>query len=1401
MLSTHIRSRFLWLFFAVLLGSFAGAIGLHAQDIDQGEITEGLEYDFGIPHCWKETGEAMRGISPVQLWVSSKVDTRVTITNKALGINQSYAVTGGKVKVIPLTDALMNLQSEVSKPFGVHLKADAPVALTVFISYRWSGEAYRVIPVDWLGKRYYTLNLYQDKTDVIRPSQILIVATKDETKVKYTPSVPTERGTPAGKTAEVTLQKGETYLIQAQQNSEWTFTGGDLSGTYIEASEPIGVISGHTKGAFPRYNATMLGRPANFMRNMIIDMMWPVELLGTEYISAPIKYISRTRGVDPDDYGDLIRFVATEKNTQLYQMRQDGTGAFPIGKVLDKGEYHDIVNQEAAAHYRSNKPVLVGQYGKAWRNQVVGGAKGENPLNPSRNGCGMMLVLAPIDHWTSYTTFKSADNLDNFCYVTFASADEPNLVFNGKSFRSFFGSSIKQIAGTNYSYAVKQIPAGDNTVEGSNGAKFACYAYGNYDYTKDGFAYGYPTGMNFATKCPDTLIVVDNMVCGNVKGLATALPDTSECAQIFSVRMVDDQSKNYTFRLDDSFVSGAKVAPYTLTVIDPRQPAIGVVKILSRSGRSITKTYNYIPEQLTATPTLINFGTIAAGDTLCRSITLTNPGSVPVTVKSLRIKLAQKEFFIKPGNFPITIDPKSSASVEVCASAFEQKETTVIDSVLAELSCYDQPIAELRVRSEKPKVFITDVNFGEVPVNTERKLNVDIKNVSDKVDVVLTAIDNWSDKQHFLRTENLNFPITLKAGETYTFQVVYNPLTEINIQHSTRATFTVNTDIIKIYSDWTGTGIEAGPVITGFDWKERRVLDNFVDNTTKTDGYEATIEYGNTGNTQLTDVQLTVSGADGQYFTVPVNEVPRALSKGDPMRQMKVFFKPEWVIGSRAGERPYEVTLTLSGSGKSATAKLNGVGVQPHIEVLDTLRFGSLAVNSSKSDNSWAKSTGSMKLSLTGTITGIRVAGNDAAAFVIDPGFFTQHPYPIVVPTGSSIDVPITFTPNQPRTDFMAELIVESDAPEQPKTILLGEGFQTSFPVSVEATDHDFGKQFITLTKDGQVTITNTSATITGTVIDMQVAGNDANNFLILSPQPPFDLGPGQSMPIDVRFGPTQERSFDARIDYTVKWAAPQTPNSMAVSKLIGVGEVIHSLVKIGEYHALPGENITVNFELKDANMDVADVREFKAFVRYNPLMVSPKLGAENIITKGTLTDGWRVLSAEPTPNKGEFYVDIVQEDATKPGLRGSGTLFSFDFFTYLSVEKTMPIPCEMQPIARPYVFVDNLPGLLTIDPSCASQIRAVVGTGSTYTLSAMNPNPATGTATIEYSIGLAARTVLAVYNMTGERVATLVNQVQQPGSYEVSFDVQTLGLPSGAYSYRLESGQFMDVKPLIIQK
>ncbi len=86
-----------------------------------------------------------------------------------------------------------------------------------------------------------------------------------------------------------------------------------------------------------------------------------------------------------------------------------------------------------------------------------------------------------------------------------------------------------------------------------------------------------------------------------------------------------------------------------------------------------------------------------------------------------------------------------------------------------------------------------------------------------------------------------------------------------------------------------------------------------------------------------------------------------------------------------------------------------------------------------------------------------------------------------------------------------------------------------------------------------------------------------------------------------------------------------------------------------------------------------------------------------------------------------------------------------------------------------------------------------------TFSLSQNYPNPFNPTTTISYSIAKQGLVTLNVYNMLGQRVATLVDKLQNAGEYSVNFDASKLA--SGVYLYRIQSGNFSLTKKMILMK
>ncbi|REL33502.1 T9SS C-terminal target domain-containing protein [Rhodohalobacter sp. SW132] len=78
-------------------------------------------------------------------------------------------------------------------------------------------------------------------------------------------------------------------------------------------------------------------------------------------------------------------------------------------------------------------------------------------------------------------------------------------------------------------------------------------------------------------------------------------------------------------------------------------------------------------------------------------------------------------------------------------------------------------------------------------------------------------------------------------------------------------------------------------------------------------------------------------------------------------------------------------------------------------------------------------------------------------------------------------------------------------------------------------------------------------------------------------------------------------------------------------------------------------------------------------------------------------------------------------------------------------------------------------------------------------------PNPFNPTTVIGYDVAERATVSIDVYDMTGRKVATLVNSQQAPGSYQVNFDGSNLA--SGMYLYRLTAGQITQTRKLMLVK
>jgi hypothetical protein len=81
-------------------------------------------------------------------------------------------------------------------------------------------------------------------------------------------------------------------------------------------------------------------------------------------------------------------------------------------------------------------------------------------------------------------------------------------------------------------------------------------------------------------------------------------------------------------------------------------------------------------------------------------------------------------------------------------------------------------------------------------------------------------------------------------------------------------------------------------------------------------------------------------------------------------------------------------------------------------------------------------------------------------------------------------------------------------------------------------------------------------------------------------------------------------------------------------------------------------------------------------------------------------------------------------------------------------------------------------------------------------------PNPFNPATTIEYSIASASPVEIVIFNVDGQKIRTLVSEVEMPGTYKAAWDGRNdrgASVASGIYFYRMKAGTFDSVKKMLL--
>ena len=98
-----------------------------------------------------------------------------------------------------------------------------------------------------------------------------------------------------------------------------------------------------------------------------------------------------------------------------------------------------------------------------------------------------------------------------------------------------------------------------------------------------------------------------------------------------------------------------------------------------------------------------------------------------------------------------------------------------------------------------------------------------------------------------------------------------------------------------------------------------------------------------------------------------------------------------------------------------------------------------------------------------------------------------------------------------------------------------------------------------------------------------------------------------------------------------------------------------------------------------------------------------------------------------------------------------------------------------------------------------SDQVNVEVNVPDEFALEQNYPNPFNPSTVISFTIPQTSNVKLSVYNMLGEEVAVLINEMKDAGSYDLEFNASYL--TSGMYLYKLEANSFNITKKMMLVK
>ena len=401
--------------------------------------------------------------------VDASVETSVTISRPANGWSQTYTAAANTLTNITLpSEIFYTIGEQVVDDFGILIETDNLVKVSAIHNRAYFSESTAVLPESTIGNEYI-LSAFVDASGA-SPSELVLVATQNNTEVEIIPAATTTMGNSVGIPFTILLNEGQTYQVKAEQ---------DLTGTAIRSlgGEKIAVFGGAQQA-----NVSI----CNGADNHIYEQNWPISLWDDLFYFVPFK----------DQGGDVLQIVAAADNTTIF---------FDCSEIttLDQGAYYSG---------RLSDPTVI----TATANVAIMQLNESQSCNASGIGDPTMVQVSPIQYKTTQTRFFSNGNINGLGFAYFSkhlvniiskTAEVGNVQLDGNPIENEFEVFT---ADPTWSYAQIQLNStGIHDITSST--PFQAYSYGFGDFDAYAHTLGYDMVQEEEFACLD--IEIEGLFC------------------------------------------------------------------------------------------------------------------------------------------------------------------------------------------------------------------------------------------------------------------------------------------------------------------------------------------------------------------------------------------------------------------------------------------------------------------------------------------------------------------------------------------------------------------------------------------------------------------------------------------------------------------------------------------------------------------------------------------------------------------------------------------------------------------------------------------------------------------------------------------------------------------------